>query len=171
MKLDRRRQRGPAAKLTSFKPTAEASNGKWVKSADGRKHGQGKWKNFEVDRGSSLAYRKEFLASRKAAYISENYKRKNPMTRSQWRREQRTRKTQREVEAKENVESRTNVPSRKKEKEDLRLVKRKLITQAEAAKEKYDRAIAKDKMLTNDFDFGSEPSLDVIVNVVSVLPR
>lgn len=82
MKLDGTRQKGLAAKPISFKPTAEASKGKWVNPADDRKHGQGKWQIFEVDIGSSLAYRKEFQASRKATYISENYKGKNPMTRS-----------------------------------------------------------------------------------------
>lgn len=92
VKLDGTRQMGPSANPISFKPTTEASNGKWVKPTDGRKCGQGKWQNFEVDRGLLLAYRKEFQASIKATYISKNYKGKNPMTRSQWRREQRRRK-------------------------------------------------------------------------------
>lgn len=87
VKLDGTRRRGPITKFISFKPTAKASDEKWVKPADGRKHGQGKWKNFEVDRGSSLAYRKEFQASKKPTYIFENYKGKNLMTESQWRRE------------------------------------------------------------------------------------
>lgn len=93
------------------------------------------------------------------------------MTRSQWRREQRKREAQREAGAKENVESNTNVPSKKKKKEDLRLIERKPDTQEEAAKEKYDQAVAEDEMLTDDFDYGSEPSLDIRVNMVSVLPR
>ena len=73
---------GLAAKPISFKHKVEASNGKWVKPVDGRKHGQVKWKNFEVDRVSSLTYRKEFQAARKTSHISENYKGKNPMIRS-----------------------------------------------------------------------------------------
>lgn len=38
----------------------EGSDRKWVKQAKGRKHGHGKWQNFEVERGSSLVYRQEF---------------------------------------------------------------------------------------------------------------
>lgn len=60
VKFDETKQRGLVAKPISFKPNAAALNGKWVKPVDGRKCGQGKWKNFEVDRGSSLIYRREF---------------------------------------------------------------------------------------------------------------
>lgn len=41
VKLDGTRQRGPAVKHISFKPNAEASNGKWVKPTDGKKRDQG----------------------------------------------------------------------------------------------------------------------------------
>lgn len=82
MKLDEIKRRVPAARPIFFKPNVEASNGKWVKPVDGRKRGQGKWQNFEVDRGSSLTYRKDFQVDRKTSHISENYKGKNPMTRS-----------------------------------------------------------------------------------------
>lgn len=169
MKLDETKRRGPAAKPISFKPNVEASNGKWVKLVDGRKCGQGKWKNFEVDRCSSLTYNKEFQADRKTSHISENYKGKNLMTRSQWRREQRKRKAHREAGEKEKDEPNTNVPARKKE--ELSLDKGKFNTPTEADKEKYDRMDAKDKMLTDDFDSGSEASLDILVSVVSVMPR
>lgn len=153
MKLDETKRRGPTAKPISFKPNAEASNGKWVKLVDGRKHDRGKWQNFEVDRGSSLTYRKEFQDDRKTSHISKNYKGKNPMTRSQWIREQRRRKAQREVGEKEKVESSTNVPARKKE--DLSLDKGKFNAPAKADKEKYDRMAVEDKMLTDDFDSSS----------------
>lgn len=63
------------------------------------------------------------------------------------------------------------MPTRKKEKEDVRFVKRKPATQEEADIEKYDRAVAEDEMLTDDSDSGSEPLLDIRVNVVSVLPK
>lgn len=130
---------------------------------------QEKWQNFEVDRGSSLAYRGEFQADKKTSHISENYKGKNPMTRSQWRREKRRRKAQREVDEKEKNESSTNVPARKKE--GLSFDKRKLTTPAEAAREKYDRMAAEDKILTDNFDSGSDTSLDILVGVVFVMPR
>lgn len=46
-----------------------------------------------------------------------------------------------------------------------------LTTREKADKEKYDRAVAEEKMLTDDFDSGSEPSVDIRVNMVLVLPR
>lgn len=91
------------------------------------------------------------------------------MTRSQWRREHRRRKAQRDSGEKEKVESNTNVPARKKE--DLILDKGNFNTPAEAAKEKYDRMAAEDEMLTDNFDSGSEASLNILVGVVSVMPR
>lgn len=56
--LDETRQKDPVTRPISFRPTAEASNGKWVRPTYGRNRGQGKWKKFEIDRGSSLTYRK-----------------------------------------------------------------------------------------------------------------
>lgn len=78
MKLIETKRKGPAAKPISFKPNVEASNGKWVKPIDGRKRSQGKWKNFEVDRGSSLAYRWEFQADKKPFISLKTTKEKTP---------------------------------------------------------------------------------------------
>lgn len=61
------------------------------------------------------------------------------------------------------------MPARKKE--DLSFGKGKFNTPTEAAREKYDRMDAEDEMLTNNFDSGSEASLDILVGVVSVMPR
>lgn len=91
------------------------------------------------------------------------------MTRSQWRREQRKRKAQRDAGEKEKAESSTNVPTRKNE--DLGFNKRKFNTPVEAAREKYDRMADEDEILTNNFDSGSEASLDILVGVVSMMPR
>lgn len=87
VRLDETKQVGPDIKPISFKPSVEGSNGKWVKPTDGRKRGHGKWQNFEVERGSSLTYHKEFRVDKKTSHVSENYKGKNHMTRSQWKRE------------------------------------------------------------------------------------
>lgn len=81
----RREQGGPchhANRPATFKPTVDAPRGKWVKPAEKGGHGQRKWKNFEVERGSSIAYRKEFQAIKPQAYHSDNYKVKKPMSRS-----------------------------------------------------------------------------------------
>ena len=114
-----------------------------MKPVDGRKCSQGKWQSFKVERGSSLAYRREFQADKKTSHVSENYKEKNLITRSQWRREQRRKKSQKDAGKKDKPESSTNVPTRKKE--DLRFDRRKFNTPAEAAREKYDRWLLKTK--------------------------
>lgn len=61
------------------------------------------------------------------------------------------------------------MPARKNE--DLSLDKGKFNTPTEAAREKYDWMAAKDEMLTDNFDSRSEASLDILVCVVSVMPR
>lgn len=58
-----------------------------------------------------------------------------------------------------------------RKKEDLSLDKGKFSTPAETTKEKYDRMAAEDEMLTNHFDSGSKASLDILVGVVSMMPR
>lgn len=115
LKLSETKQAGRNFKPISFKPSVEGSNGKWVKQTDDMKRSHGKWQNFEVERGSSLAYRKEFWTDKKTSHMSENYKGKKPMTRSQWRREQRRRKAQRENGERDQAESSTNVTVKKRE--------------------------------------------------------
>lgn len=61
------------------------------------------------------------------------------------------------------------MPTRKKE--DLSLDKGKFNTPSEAAKEKYDQMAVEDEILMNDFDSGSEYSLDILVGMVLVMPR
>lgn len=91
------------------------------------------------------------------------------MTRSQWRREKRRRKTHRDAGEKNKVESSTNVPAR--QKEELGFDKRKFNNPAEAVRERYDQMAAEDEMLTDNFDSGSEASLDILVSVGSVMPK
>lgn len=73
VKLSETKQAGRNFKPISFKPSVEGSNGKRVKQIDGKKHGHGKWQNFEVERGSSLAYRNEFRTDKRTSHVSENY--------------------------------------------------------------------------------------------------
>lgn len=60
---------------TTFKPTSEAPNGKWVRPSHKRDWDQAKWKNFEVE-GSSMKCRKEFQVTKQQVYGSNNNKRK-----------------------------------------------------------------------------------------------
>ena len=76
VKLSETKQAWQNFKPISFKPSVEGSDGKWFKQTDGRKRAHGKWQNFEVERGSSLAYRKEFRTDKRTSHVSENYKRK-----------------------------------------------------------------------------------------------
>lgn len=130
VKLGEARRIGPTTKPISFKPSVKGTNGKWVKPTDARKCGQGKWQSFEVERGSSLAYRKEFWADKRTSDVFKNYKGKNAMTRSQWRREKKRRKAQREASEKDKVESSTNLHA--KQREDSSFIRRKLNDTAEA---------------------------------------
>ena len=52
-----------------------------------------------------MAYKNQFQASKREAYRTENYKGKNPMSRSQWRRHRRIKKAERELAMKEIGES------------------------------------------------------------------
>lgn len=169
VKLSETKQAGRNFKPISFKPSVEGSNGKWVKKTDGRKRGHGKWHNFEVERGSSLAYRKEFWTDKRTSHVSEKYKGKNPMTRSQWRREQRRRKAQREAGERDQAESSTNVVMKKRE--DSSFIKRNPNIPVKTASDKYNQVAAEDAMLTDNFKSGSEASLDILVGVISVMSR
>ena len=55
-----------------------------------------------------MAYRKQFQTSKREAYRLENYKGKNPMSQSQWRRHQRIKKAEREITSKDIGESSSN---------------------------------------------------------------
>lgn len=169
VKLSETKQAGQNFKPISFKPSVEGSNEKWVKLTDGRKHVHGKWQNFEVERGSSLAYHKEFRTDKRTSHVSENYKGKNHMTKSQWRREQRRRKAQTEAGERDQGEPSTNVTVNKRE--DPNFVKRNPNIPIKTTSEKYNQVAAEDEMLTDNFDSGSEASLDILVGVVSVMPR
>lgn len=59
---------------STYRPNIEAPRGTWTKPVGERGQGHQKWKIFDVERGSSMAYRKEFQASTQVAYRSENYK-------------------------------------------------------------------------------------------------
>lgn len=90
------------------------------------------------------------------------------MTRSQWGREKRRRKAQKEADEKDQVESTTDVSA--KQREDSNFVKRKLNDPSKAARERHNQVVAEDEMLTDNFDSGSEASLDIRVGVVLVMP-
>src|SRR3954468_16338552 len=70
-----------------------------------------KWRSWDQGGRTAMAYRRRFQTSNREMYRLENYKGKNPMSRSQWRRHQRMKKAQKESKMKEVGESSsTKVP-------------------------------------------------------------
>lgn len=58
-----------------------------------------------------------------------------------------------------------------KKREDSNFAKRKLNNPVEAARERHNQVAAEDEMLTDNFDLGSEASLDILVGMVSLMSR
>ena len=112
--------------------------------------------------------------------MSENYKGKNPMTRSQWRRFQRTKKAQRELTSNEVGESSTNQNSFAAPVEEKSPTQRRLFPH-KMTEVSVERTIEEtncneeptndEDMLTDNFDSDGESSLNINCNVVSVLPH
>ena len=70
----------------TFKPPSNIPIDKWMESSQskGKGKGKGKWQNFEECGRSAWAYQRQFQSTKEQAYVSENYKGKNQMTRTQW---------------------------------------------------------------------------------------
>lgn len=73
------------ARPSNFKPTLNSPQGRWTKPAGNEYAGNLKWITFEMGRGSSLTYRKNFKMSERCSYGPSNYKDKNPMSRTRRR--------------------------------------------------------------------------------------
>lgn len=58
-----------------------------------------------------------------------------------------------------------------RQRENSNFDKRKFNNLAEVARERYNQTAVRDKMLTDNFDSGSEASLDILVGVMYVMPR
>ena len=58
-----------------------------------------------------------------------------------------------------------------KKREDPNFAKRNPNIPLKTASEKYNQVAAEDEMLTDNFESGSEASLDILVGVVYVMPR
>ena len=111
-------QKGPMNQVkrpSTFRPPTNVPVDTWLKTTSRKRPSEEKWQTFDVPRGPSLAYRNKFqtTTTNKVAHVSSNYKGKNPMSRSQWRRYQRRRKAEREATEEPQPESSTNVPQRK----------------------------------------------------------
>src|ERR1051325_8044696 len=109
----------------------------------------------------------------------ENYKGKNPMSRSQWRRQQRVQKAEREAmldkgvaSSKNKEESSTNKPAPNNQPGGKPPVSMKLLSETKQNESKeYTPGPEEDEdMLTDDFESEGESSLNINCNVVYVFP-
>ena len=85
------------------------------------------------------------------------------MSRSQWRRYQRQRKAEREATEEPQLESSTNVPQRKEKGKQRKTLERKPISRRLVWPEQGES--------NEEGNSKSDATLDIMVNVVSVLPR
>src|SRR3954468_18240958 len=101
-----------------------------------------------------MRYRKKFQTSNREMYKLENYKGKNPMSRSQWRRHQRLKKAQREYKPREIGESSSNQIPMHGARTSKPPVERKLFdSENEKEEEKMHFSPWKeDNRMANDFD-------------------
>ena len=90
LRYDPRRgyQKGPVNQVnrpSTFKPPTNVLVDTWLKATNRKRPNEGKWQMFDMPRGSYLAYKKEFQSTitNMVTHVFNNYKGKNPMTRSQ----------------------------------------------------------------------------------------
>ena len=81
------------ARRVTFKVPAEVPTDKWLQVRADK--GKDKWRNNERNARHAMVYRRQFNMAKREEVRLENYKGKNPMSRSQWRRQQRVRKAER----------------------------------------------------------------------------
>src|ERR1044072_780030 len=166
----------------SYIPPAAAPPNKWVTTNPQAKPNQQKWKVIEVGQGS--AFHDNSQVSKNYSYTSKNYMGKNPMTRTQWRRFQRKKKAEDQAST---SSSKANFPQLTKAHVGKRITFPPL-TNAHVGKkpmaerlfpplptivEGNEKALEPnedDNMLTDNFDSGSEEDLNIICNVVSIMP-
>src|ERR1051325_2367350 len=165
------------ARRTTFRIPAEVPTDRWfhVKTNKGKDN----WRSNERNARHAMVYRRQFNNKRKEELRLENYKGKNPMSRSQSRRQQRVRKAERETLAAEEVVSTsnkemssTNKPTTSKQPENKPPVSRRLFadTKPDESKEYTPGPEEDEDMLTDNFESEGESSLNLNCNVVSVLP-
>ncbi|KAK2444838.1 hypothetical protein QL285_015833 [Trifolium repens] len=140
----------------SFVPSSRTPVNQWV---HGRNMGFGQ-RNVEKGNSSNFNPKKD-PESRKYDYRN-NYKGKNPMTRSQWRRYQRQKKV---------AAQKSQITADSKGERPMELAKRPM--RERLGEPKVESLVAdnvEDEHMEADDFLDSEPDLEIIVNVVSILP-
>src|SRR3954467_13823374 len=120
-----------------------------------------------------MAYKRQFQTSNWEMYRLENYKGKNPMSKSQWRRHQRMKKSRKESKVEEVRESSSTKVPMQGAKSNKPPVERKLFSfENEKEEEKMQSSPWKEEdRMNNDFDSDGVSSINFNCNVVLVLPH
>jgi hypothetical protein len=160
---------------STYKPSNKATDDKWVQPIRDAQ-GQKKWRNFEVQRGTSMEGKKEVEKHKPRPYPSENYKGKNPMSRSQWRRFQRQKRTEKEAAEKSVIRKDADSKDKAESSDNAQMVNREEPSHQINPGSMVAPVVSKEKVqeddeITDNFESDSEASFNVICNVVSVLPR
>src|SRR3954470_17032800 len=160
----------PRVRSVTFKIPADPPRDRWVQ-ADARTN---KWRSWDQGGRTAMAYRRQFQRPNRETYRLENYKGKNPMSRSQWRRHQRMKKAQKEYRPRETGETSSNHVPYQGTKSNKPPVERALF-EAEKLLDEEDKIRSnswnEEDRMTNDFDSDGVSSINLNCNVVSVLPH
>src|SRR3954464_1024426 len=160
----------PRVRRVTFKIPTDPPRDRWVQ-ADARTN---KWRSWDQGGRTAMAYRRQFQRPNRETYRLENYKGKNPMSRSQWRRHRRMKKAQKEYRPRETGETSSNQVPYQGAKSNKPPVERALF-EAEKLLDEEDKMQSnswnEEDRMTNDFDSDGVPSINLNCNVVSVLPH
>src|ERR1044072_4035803 len=166
----------------SYIPPAAVPPNKWITTNAQAKPNQKKWKVIEVGQGS--AYHDNSQVSKNYSYTSKNYMGKNLMTRTQWRRYQRKKKAEAQASTsssnanfppltRAHVGKRLTFPPLAKAQAEKKPMSERLFPPLPPiieGNEKITEPNEDENMLTDNFDSGSEEDLNIICNVVSIMP-
>src|SRR4051812_18107243 len=157
----------PRARRVTFKVPADIPRDRWMQAGARTK----KWRSWDQGGRTAMAYRKQFQTSNREMHRLENYKGKNPMSRSQWRRHQRMKKAQREFKPREAGETSSNQIPVQGAKTSKPPLERKLFDSENEKEEENMHSILwkEDDRMTNDFDSDGVSSINLNCNVVSIL--
>lgn len=120
--------------------------------------------------------KKEVEKHKPRPYPSENYKGKNPMSRSQWRRFQKQKRAEKEAAGKSVIEKDADSKDKAESSDNAQIVNREetshQINPGSVVEPMVSRKkVQEDDEITDNFESDSEASFNVICNVVSILPK
>lgn len=116
-----------------------------------------------------MEYKREVQSTQQRSYGSSNYKGKNPMSCTQWRREQRRRKAERKTREKATADSDENKPTKYRKNVEKERERRLKLFELANFEDEVKGAENEEDMLTDNFNVQSDPSLDIACNAMFVM--